>query len=39
VALSSGAATLNYYVQYVAYNGAATEGSVASRVNYTIVYN
>ncbi|MDO1528616.1 fimbrial protein [Fulvimonas sp. R45] len=39
VALSSGAATLNYYVQYVAYNGAATEGSVASRVNYTLVYN
>ncbi|GAB3785420.1 fimbrial protein [Dyella agri] len=39
VALSSGAATLNYYVQYVATNGAATEGSVASRVDYTIVYN
>ncbi|TNY26547.1 fimbrial protein [Fulvimonas soli] len=39
VALSNGAATLNYYVQYVAHNGAATEGSVTSRVNYTIVYN
>jgi len=39
VALSSGAATLDYYVQYVAYNGAATPGSVTSRVNYTIVYN
>ena len=39
VALAAGAATLNYFVQYVAYQGAATEGDVASRVQYTIVYN
>ncbi|KRE99480.1 fimbrial protein [Frateuria sp. Soil773] len=39
VALSNGAATLNYYVQYVAHQGSATEGDVASRVQYTIVYN
>jgi major type 1 subunit fimbrin (pilin) len=39
VALTAGAATLNYYVQYLAYQGAASEGSVASRVQYTIVYN
>lgn len=39
VALAGGAATLNYFVQYVAYQGASTEGDVASRVQYTIIYN
>lgn len=38
VALEDGAATLNYYVQYVAVNGASTDGLVASRINYTIAY-
>ncbi|WP_410209491.1 fimbrial protein [Aquirhabdus sp.] len=39
VALNAGAATLNYFVQYTAVGGAATAGKVASRTNYTIVYN
>ena len=39
VAISNGGATLNYYVQYVAVNGAATPGTVTSTVQYTLVYN
>ena len=39
VALNTGAATMNYYVQYTAVGGPATEGKVSSRTNYTIVYN
>ncbi len=39
VALNAGAASLNYFVQYTAVGGSATEGKVSSRTNYTIVYN
>jgi major type 1 subunit fimbrin (pilin) len=39
VALVAGAAQLDYFVQYIAYKGAASEGSVTSRVQYTIKYN
>jgi major type 1 subunit fimbrin (pilin) len=39
VALVAGAAQLNYFVQYFAIRGAAGEGSVTSRVQYTIKYN
>ncbi len=35
---AAGAATLTYYAQYIA-TGAATAGSVASTVTYSIVYN
>ncbi|WP_323120875.1 fimbrial protein [Burkholderia alba] len=38
VALSGGAATLNYYAQYVATGGAATAGSVTTTTLYSIVY-
>lgn len=37
VSLSAGAATLKYYVQYLA-TGAATEGAANSRVQYTMQY-
>jgi major type 1 subunit fimbrin (pilin) len=36
--ISSGAATLQYYAQYVAKGGAATAGSVKSSVTYSIIY-
>jgi len=36
--LSSGAATLNYYAQYVRQGGVPTTGSVSTSTMYTIVY-
>ncbi|MFZ0871761.1 MAG: fimbrial protein [Rhodanobacter sp.] len=38
VAIASGAATLNYIAQYVATNGAAGAGTVASTVTYSMSY-
>jgi major type 1 subunit fimbrin (pilin) len=38
VAISSGAATLNYIAQYVATNGASTAGTVATTVTYSMSY-
>ncbi|MFM0727326.1 fimbrial protein [Paraburkholderia strydomiana] len=38
VALASGAATLKYFAQYVATNGASTAGTVNTTVMYSIVY-
>ena len=36
--ISSGAATFQYYAQYVAKGGAATAGSVKSSVTYSVIY-
>lgn len=38
VALASGAATLQYYAQYVATGGAATAGAVTTTAQYSIQY-
>jgi major type 1 subunit fimbrin (pilin) len=38
VALAAGAATLQYYAQYVATGGAATAGDVTTTVTYSVVY-
>lgn len=38
VALAAGAATLQYYAQYVATGGAATAGPITTTTQYSIVY-
>lgn len=38
VTISAGAANLPYYVQYIATNGAATAGNVASSITYSLIY-
>jgi major type 1 subunit fimbrin (pilin) len=37
--ITAGAATLNYYAQYVATGGAAGAGSVNTSVTYTLIYS
>ncbi|MCA8435268.1 fimbrial protein [Burkholderia seminalis] len=39
VAINSGSANLQYYVQYVAVNGASGTGNVTTSVMYTLAYN
>jgi major type 1 subunit fimbrin (pilin) len=36
--ITAGAATLTYYAEYMAVNGAATAGAVTTNVDYSIVY-
>jgi major type 1 subunit fimbrin (pilin) len=36
--VTGGAATLNYYAQYIASGGAAAAGSVKTSVMFTIAY-
>lgn len=38
VAVSGGKATMNYYAQYIAAGGAATAGTVATSIQYSISY-
>ena len=38
VALADGAATLQYYAQYVATGGAATAGNLSTTATYSVVY-
>lgn len=38
VPISSGAATMNYYAQYIATGGASTAGTVSTSVQYSMTY-